>query len=111
MAKTHALEVMDGAMTLIDPLLGKTGLLKLAVNIAGENKVTRWFCLTPFQQKGKPIMRCFCGIQTMAMSKEPPGQFGILKEPFRIGHLGERFATKRGVGFPKSIVASKIGQT
>src|SRR5262249_1878263 len=57
-------------------------------------------------------MRRCLAIEVQAMAIEAPGQFGIVREPARVGQRNEVEA-ERGIGrigVPETLVAAKIGQ-
>ena len=91
---------------------GKSGFLKLAVHIAGNDKSPRRHALGNVFEYSKAGMRIDFSVQCKTMAVEAPSLPRAFLEGAGIGNRGKINSgiRQRRIGFPESFVATEIGQ-
>jgi hypothetical protein len=71
-ASLGALEMVNRAVTLLDGRIGETGFLKVAVDVAREDKVWLGEGVSPVEQNSEPRVRCGLPVQAQLASSGSP---------------------------------------
>ena len=93
-APGRTLQVMDGAMHFADALGGETGLLELAVDVAGEYLGAVFFAGGELKQQAETGVRCSAPIEVEAVTVEAPGEPRVVLEG---GGVGDRLEVDAGL--------------
>ena len=95
-------------MAFVDLIFRETSFLELPIHVTGEDARAELHAFTPLTQNGKPRVWNCLTVKGQAVTVESPRQFRVLVEGFGTGHFREieLGLRKRGVGFPKSIIAT-----
>jgi len=67
------LEMVNGAVALLNTVLAISCLLKLPVNIGGEDEVPARFLSTDFEEPGKALVRGRLAVEVQPVPVEAPG--------------------------------------
>ena len=103
--------MVDAAVALHDTLFIVPRLLKLPVDVGGEDEPLL-FSFRRLQQHRETGMGHRFAVEVQSMAIEGPRQRRICLEPVRIGQLDEAQPPlfRRRVGAPEPFVTSEIGQ-
>ena len=106
------MQVADGTVAFDGGAVVESRLLKLPVDVRGEDERTPVLGIGPPPKDGESGVRRRGAIQVEPVAVEPPGELGVAFEPERVGHVVKRDAEPgdRRVSPPEALVASEIWQ-
>ena len=92
--------------------LGKSGLLELPIDIAGEHETALYQPITDVAQNLEATMRQCRAVQGEAMAVKPPGQFRRIPKSIGTGDILKlHFRLRQArIGFPKPLRSPEIGE-
>ncbi len=112
-AGPQALQVMNGTVDFKDLLFSKTGLLKLSIDIGGDNKGGQLKVFDPVAEDSETGIGDGVTIKVGAVAVKAPGKGGIALKVGRIGSFdkGEAELTVGWIRVPEAFIAAEIRET
>src|SRR5262249_24373291 len=112
-AAFHALQPLDGAVNLKDPVRVEPGLLEVVIDVGSKDERSVTHPPRPCAEEDETVVRTCGAIQAQAMAVEAPSEPRVLIKPARVGHFAElpsQLFVNR-VGPPESDCSAEIGQS